>query len=271
MAKENGSSGEPRRRPLQRVPQLAIDFAHSREIVTPNKVAIQFDPTASTPRHGIAMIYDLEGFSQFFNQPDVQEYVPKFLNHISAALDVSFAGGDAFWVDPLDNPAPPLSVLPSHEKFMGDGCLYVWKPEEGKSFNPDFVSSLCNRLWNIRLRFERILRSCADDVPVAELPQRIRFGLARGTIYELTRADGGAHEFIGFCINLASRLQRYCPALGFIASARLGLAETTLKEHGYIKVIATKLHGFPKEVVIVDKREFERLDSGVKDHLFAPL
>jgi class 3 adenylate cyclase len=101
-----------------------------------------------------------------------------------------------------------------------------------------------------------------------EVPRRIRFGLARGTVYKLMGQRQEKNEYIGFCINLASRLQRYCPELGFIASARLGLPKATLDKHRYRRVIATKLRGFPKEVVIVDKMEYQQLDQAVKDRLF---
>jgi hypothetical protein len=76
---------------------------------------------------------------------------------------------------------------------------------------------------------------------------------------------------MGFCINLASRLQKYCPELGFIASARIGVRESVLKKNEYIKVIANKIKGFPKEIVIVDKREFENLDTQIQEDLFETL
>ena len=63
----------------------------------------EFDSTASHPKHGIAMIYDLEGFSRFFNQPDVQDYVPKFLNLVSEALSIAIYGGKAYWLPAAEN------------------------------------------------------------------------------------------------------------------------------------------------------------------------
>jgi len=70
---------------------------------------------------------------------------------------------------------------------------------------------------------------------------------------------------------LASKLQHYCPQLGFIASARLNLPNALLEKHGYKRVIATRLPGFPKEIVIVDKREFEALGPQLRGELFAEL
>ena len=229
---------------------------------------IRFDSTASRPKHAFAMIYDLGGFSKFFNQPDVQDYVPKFINRVSEAISIILYGGNAYWQTEEDGAFDSLQI-PIHEKFLGDGALYIWIPPRGaKGFSEDFVMPLCNRLWNLKKKFRFLLKKCSDDIPVLEVPDRIRFGLARGTIYELSLKNSTHKEYIGFCINLASRLQKYCPELGFIASARIRLLESDLKEHGYMKVIATKIKGFPREIVIVDKKEFESLNAETKKELF---
>lgn len=235
------------------------------------ETTIRFDPKASRAKHAIALIYDLEGFSRFFNQPDVQDYVPRFLNHISNVFQTILLGGVAYWLTTEEQPDEPMTRLsaPIHEKFLGDGALYVLTPPGAVgSFTDDFVIHLCNRLWNLQNYFEVVLRRAADEVPVFELPKRIRFGLARGTVYELTCRRTARKEYIGFCINLASRLQKYCPELGFIASARVGLPEEILKKHAYRKVVATQIRGFPKEIVIVDKDEFEELDLDTRETLF---
>lgn len=228
---------------------------------------IQFDTRASRPKHAIVMIYDLAGFTKFFNQPDVQDYVPRFLNHISSVIATVSFGGKAYWDLPLPNGNPLLS--PVHEKFLGDGGLYVWLPPKNqKDFSESSVIYLCNRLWNIQNGYDEIRRKCAEDIPVYELPHNIRFGLARGTVYELTNNKTHEREYIGICINLASRLHKYCSELAFIASARIGIPKSMLEKYGYIKVVATKLRGFPKEIVIVDKTEYGKLLPEIKKALF---
>jgi class 3 adenylate cyclase len=228
---------------------------------------VQFDSTASHPKHGIAMIYDLEGFSRFFNQPDVQDYVPKFLNLVSEALSITIYGGNAYWL-PIPENLEPLAVSPVHEKFLGDGAMYIWLESGGEPLTTSFVTTLCNRLWNLKKFFPTLLKTAFDQLPVVDLPTRVRFGVARGTIYELSRKDSDASEYIGFCMNLASRLQKYCPALDFIASARIGLAQERLDKHGYLRVVATHIKGFPREIVIVDKAEWTALDPSARDELF---
>ena len=229
-----------------------------------------FDSTASRPRHGLALVYDLEGFSKFVNQPDVQGYVPKFLNEVSRAMSICISGGEAYWDNNIPKPEA-LGMVPVHEKFLGDGALYLWVDNNDKQIESNFVQNLCNRVFNLKTMFPEVLKKCHEFVPVVDLPQRIRFGLARGTIYELRRKNSSQREYIGFCINLASRLQKYCMELGFIASARLELPDRMLKQNGYVKVVATQIKGFPREIVIVDADEFKALNPEIKDHLFETL
>src|SRR5689334_2199092 len=89
-----------------------------------------FDATASRPKHAVAVIYDLEGFSRFFNQPDVQDYVPQFLNAVNAALASQIAGGKSFDGDGTET--SPLSMQPAHYKFLGDGGLCLWVERPGQ-------------------------------------------------------------------------------------------------------------------------------------------
>jgi len=222
--------------------------------------------SASHPQNAIALVYDLEEFSNFFNQPDVQEYIPEFLNIISDSVSTCLFGGTAYWQD--NAKYPPLSSTPIHEKFMGDGGLYIFTPDGLSDFRDGFPVALCNRLYMLRRNFQQVLQKCTDTVPVFAIPKKIRFGLARGSVYELASNHGRQPEYIGFCINLSSRLQAYCPDLGFIVSARLKIPADKLSESGYKKVIATKIKGFPKELVLVDEDEYKSLGGEVRTALF---
>jgi hypothetical protein len=48
----------------------------------------------------------------------------------------------------------------------------------------------------------------------------------------------------------------------------LNLPQSVLDPNGYVKVIAKKLSGFPREVVFVDKKELEGLPADVRRELF---
>ena len=228
-----------------------------------------FLPKLQESKKAIALIFDLEGFSAFYNQPDIQDYILHYLNQVFDSLSVCIYGGEAYWLDWADPNLQPLLLSPIHEKFLGDGALYLWESDDEKNMFPEvFITNLINRLWNLKKYFSKLNEKCADLVPVAERPKRIRFGMARGNVYEILRKKGEEKEYIGFCINLASRLQSYCPELGFIASARIGLTKDTLQTHGYIKVIAKNIKGFPREEVVVEKEEYKLLSSEIVNAKF---
>ena len=226
-----------------------------------------FTSKASYPKNAVALLYDLEGFSRFFVQPDAQDYVPTFLNLVSAAMGVNLFGGDAYWAG--NAKIDPLQLEVAHEKFTGDGALYILLPPGGASdFPAGTLQHLCNRLWTLKSRFSAVVDRALESVPVVEVPRKVRFGLSRGSVYELQTPGSTASEYIGFSINLASRLQKYCPELGFIASARLMLADREIARHGFIKVVATQLRGFTDEIVLIDGLEYEALPEDIRTKLF---
>ena len=228
-----------------------------------------FKPQSSRAMNGIALIFDLGGFSKFFNQPDVHTYIPIYLNHVRRCVETIFLGSKTGWRTGENQISPPLIPLPVHRKFLGDGFLYIWTPKkDSDELTNAFVQVLCADLWKLQKDFYLVNRACSDDVPVYELPETIRFGLARGTVFELSMEKTKSREYIGVCINLASRLQKYCPGLNFLASARLGFPERELSAQGYTRIVATKIKGFPKEILIVDREEYEALPEETRADLF---
>jgi len=225
-----------------------------------------FESLAKPPFQALVVIFDLEGFSTFFAQPDVQTYMPRYLNRVFECTSIAFLGGKAYW-SKADKAMAPLAA-PDHEKFLGDGALFLWTVGPDATLRPTQIMPLLNRLWNLKQNFSKVVDACSDVVPVTDLPRAIRFGIARGSVYELTRKEAGGTEYLGYCINLASRLQSYCKELGFIASARVGFTREIVKKHGYIRVVAKKLRGFPKELVIVDQGEYKGLPAALRADLF---
>lgn len=100
-----------------------------------------------------------------------------------------------------------------------------------------------------------------EEIPFTSIPTNIRFGISAGTVYKLTYQSSNNEEYIGYCINLASRLQKYCMDIGFIVSGRLNIKSADLTEGQFIKILARKIKGFPEEMVIIDKREYEELEK----------
>lgn len=226
-----------------------------------------FKANASHPEQAIVMIFDLEGFSKFFSQPDVQDYVSRYLNLVLEAIEICFNGGDAYWEPEKDGKIKKHHRLhvPIHSKFLGDGGLYIWKY---KDFTHPQILFLINRLYNLRLNFSKIVEKAMEEVPVIDIPKNIRFGISAGSVYKLNYINNNREEFIGYSINLASRLQSYCREIGFIVSGRLNIKTSELEKNKYIKQVATNIKGFPQEIVIVDKANFEKIEIGIKKELF---
>jgi class 3 adenylate cyclase len=234
---------------------------------------IRFQSKSSRTKKAVILVCDLEGFTRFANRPDVNRYIPLFLNRISRALQTVIYGGEAYWMpsrEPSTQELKPLTIAPVHEKFLGDGALYIWAlPEGPRDFTPGFVSHLCERLWDLQRNFNEVRKQALQSIPVPELPKRIRFGLARGTVFELARLRSRQREYVGSAINLASRLQHYCKGLDFIASAHVRIPRKTLEANGFVRVIAKGIRGFPKEYVFVDGERFAALREEVRSRRFS--
>src|SRR5690348_8900836 len=103
---------------------------------------IQFSERATRRRTALALIYDLAEFSRFANHPSAARYVPRFINYVSSAIETVIYGGEPYWVD-----GEEYGELqsPVHEKFLGDGALYLWESNR-EAIRPPFVRELCDRL-----------------------------------------------------------------------------------------------------------------------------
>jgi len=229
-----------------------------------------FKLNASPPFKSIALLFDLEGFSGFFSQPDVHDYISKYLNLIIDAVSKTFKGGELYWDRNLKGKPAIVASLPKpiHVKFLGDGVLYIWNHND---FTQAQIIQLVDRVWSLKNAFSSVCEKASDLLPVNDFPRRIRFGIAAGTVYKLTCEDETADEYIGYCINLVSRLQSYSRDIGFIVSNRLNIPKNTILKHGYKKCIAKKIRGFPQEIVIVDTHDYENLDDATRKELFDEL
>ena len=183
------------------MPTSKVDSAAS----TPTAARPLFKPRAKPPVDGLALVYDVAGFTKFFNQPDAHRYVPRYLNRITEAISIIISGGNAYWTSqtkagkkvPVNYSALPYKLL--QPKFLGDGELIIWRiddPDDQKV--KTYLSYLINRLWGLQQKFESILEKARNELPVAQLPDRIRFRLARGDLYELQSIDTREPNMLAF-------------------------------------------------------------------------
>lgn len=204
----------------------------------------------------IAAVFDLSGFTNFCKQVDPYLAVPEFLSRFLSWLlnkvkerfvRRSYEEGKELWTE-----------LPFLAKFLGDGILFLWDAS-----NMDGVL-ICNVVG--------ILDHICDDyveefypqirTVVVEAPSCLRCGVARGKVFSV----GNGQDYVGPCINMASKLQKlshltFCfPRRGF-----------DIDEHMHQKVrrlfvekrVAIRGIG-ENELVWVRKKEFDELPKEEK-------
>ena len=216
---------------------------------------IRFSERATRRRVALALIYDLADFSRFANHPSAERYVPRFINYVSSAMETVIYGGSPYWIDG-DTEYDTL-LEPVHEKFLGDGALYLWEASARQPIRSTFVLQLCDRLRLLRKNFQSVVDLAQHDVPVATVPREVRFGLAMGDVSRLSSKGRRQREYVGTCINLASRLQGHCKGIGFVAAATIGMNRISGERADYKWVVAKNVKGFPLETVIVDRDEYD--------------
>jgi len=146
----------------------------------------------------IAAIFDLARFTTFCNQVDPHLVVPKYLSNfldwlfgeIRARLTEGGYGEDKkLWAE-----------LPFFTKFLGDGVLLLWST---RGLTEPLICKIVATLYEIRSAYRNDFYpriSKAVDKP----PSILRCGIARGRVFSV----GNGNDYIGHCINTASRLQK---------------------------------------------------------------
>jgi hypothetical protein len=204
----------------------------------------------------IAAVFDLSGFTTFCSHSDPHLIVPEYLSRFLAWLfrqikqrvvRESYKEGKELWAE-----------LPFLAKFLGDGVLFLWNTKNMSGIEICNVVAILNRICNdYQKEFYPEIRTV-----VAEPPQTLRCGIARGKVCSV----GNGEDYIGPCINIASRLQKlsqltFCfPRKGF-----------DIDKHMHRKVKAkyvekrVTIPGIREnELVWVRKDEFEQLPKEEK-------
>src|ERR1044072_3089390 len=196
----------------------------------------------------LAVIVDLKDFTTFCDQRDPHLVVPQFLksclewlfDRLRARLLMEEAGNEVvLW-----------SHLPFFGKFLGDGVLLLW----------DVTDMSAEAKRNIVYSFDII---CSDyeieflpsiKKNISKPPTKLRCGIAQGQVTSI--ADGG--DFVGLCINIASRLQKLGDGAFSFAFTQKGL-EPDEGEDWYenFRLIKIPIRGMANdELVYVFKAEF---------------
>lgn len=206
----------------------------------------------------LAAIFDLEGFTPFCNQTDPHLVVPKYLK---AFLNWIFKGIFEGLIKKENDDEVVLAPLPFYAKFLGDGILFLWKV---KGLSIEEKASLVSTLFEICVDYQN--RFYPDiRKRVSKAPSVLRCGIARGLITPI----GDNKDYVGFCINLAARLQKL-EKFSFAFSQKDLDFEQDLHEDWlkYFTLIRISVRGVSREeLVYVLKIELAKLSKAKRKQL----
>ncbi len=229
------------------------------------EIADKFNPAMldlgnlNTPcqeKNAIAAVFDITDFTRFCNQVDAYLEIPRFLNYFLKwffnCIIQGFTENDdgeksTFWAE-----------LPMLVKFLGDGLLIVW---DTKNIAPQLDCRLVATLFNICRAYNRDFYP-QISMMVNKPPSILRCGVARGRVFSI----GGGLDYVGHCINNASRLSHQ-EGLTFAFPHR-GFQVMEDMPEKYIKLFTPKyinIKGVGEdEMVWVVKEEYDKLPEELK-------
>ncbi len=243
----------------------------------PNSFGMKNFDSGTVQENTLAAVFDLEGFTSFSSQSDPQLFVPKFINEFVKWL---FGALSSFSIEEeKDDIVRLFAPLPFFAKYLGDGVLFLWKIDyQGIEKYCQF--SDCDRqielngdIGNIiSILFEVTERYRTEAYPrlsgtYSRVPNRLRCGVAQGLVCSL----GNGQDYVGLCINMASRLQKL-NGLGLCILKR-GIDLKLNPEDKLDKLFVlkkTKIRGSGEELIYVVRDQFEALDKKKKKNLTNP-
>ena len=204
----------------------------------------------------LAALFDLEGFTAFCNQMDPQLIVPEYLDQLLNWL--FFRLSNVFVKERSNGRVILWGKFPFFAKFLGDGILFLWDTQGLGQVS----------LGNIVVNLQRVGRAYPTEfLPkiqknLTKVPARLRCGIARGEAI----AIGGGRDFVGSCINLASRLQKVSQ-LSFVFARKGFNPEECFSATWQAEFIVKRFHvrGLDEEeLILVSRHEFEALPEEEK-------
>jgi len=205
----------------------------------------------------ISAVFDLEGFTLFCSQTEPELYAGRFLKDF---FDWLFNSIKVETISETFNDGYELfHALPFYSKFLGDGVLFIWDTVEMDDITQhNLLVSLSNICDNYASNFYPTVKD-----KYIGIPKKLRCGVAKGSVYSI----GERNDFIGPCINLASRLQAL-PGITFAFSRKGFNPEARFEDYSNIwvkKQIVIRGYNF-NEIIVLPKLDFSRMSE--EDKIF---
>ena len=242
-------------------PGVTFNVLSQKEIATFNPSALGLGDIAREGEcvQALAAFFDLDGFTDFCGQIDshivIPEFLTRYLNWLFQTLAEEFresedAGTVRLW-----------GCLPFYAKFLGDGILFLWATDRcpGLHDKVNIAHSLLSITDAYVDRFLADIRKAVSNPPV-----RLRCGIALGQIISI----GGGADYVGSCINEASRLQKLGDLTFAISRRGFDLSKAPDSEgslRSFLTLKQTAVRGIgKKQLVYIRKDEFDALRASEK-------
>ncbi len=225
----------------------------------------------SEPVEVLSVIFDLESFTHFTKQIDPQLTIPNFItdffNWLYDSLKRNIVVNDKknyLWAE-----------FPFFSKFTGDGAMFLWSIDVNKIKKIDkdieraelqskmqtLICSIIATMLDICRDYNNFYKQLSRKY--IDPPDRLRCGIARGNAFPI----GKGSDYVGPCINLSSRLQKY-NGLSFAFSAR-GIEKSGFHDSYQDEFILVKgnIRGIGEnELIYVLKEEFDVLPNDLRGY-----
>lgn len=244
---------------------ITIDKRKEEVIVLANEKFERFNPhllglgdirMPSKQIEALAATFDLSGFTNFCSQVDphlsVPEYLSRFLDWLFDAIKMelvakTYRDRKALWAE-----------LPFLAKFLGDGALFLW---DTRNMSETLICNIVGIILTICEEYRDIFYPEIRKIVVGP-PYQLRCGIARGRVFSV----GNGQDYVGPCINIASRLQKlslltFClPRRGFNIRKYMDVSF-----HNIFVEKSAMIRGIGEsELVWVLKEEFDQLPAEEK-------
>src|ERR1700722_2203099 len=181
---------------------------------------VEFDAEKSEAKHAIVVSFDLSGFSAFCNHPDTHASIPKFVSNLFSELNRFLMGTfQGLWAS--ERSQNGKLKAPDFIKYTGDGALMIWLANNEREFSERFRTDLVIAMHALQSRIAAVVPEWEKQWLITNLPKHARFGISKGLVYALrppsdTFIPNDPCDYVGYCINLAVRLQDHCREVGFL-------------------------------------------------------
>ena len=213
-------------------------------------------------REAVTAVFDLTGFTTFCNQVDAYLVIPRFLSSFLEWFFVSVR--KRLTAETLGSRVAMWVELPMKVKFMGDGLMILWNAQRMTEAQ---ICRLAVTLHDICRAYRTEFYPRMADA-IDKPPKILRCGIARGKVFTV----GNGNDFVGHCINNASRLS-HLPGLSF-AFPHLGFPVRQYVPEDYLGQFTPKyvaVRGVSdNELVWVVRSEFEALSREEREKYRSP-